>query len=293
MTPPNKPTHREQLIRQLDGAIETWLLDCSYENRSPKTVSFYREFTRPFVDHVGGDIQVADITEAQVRAYFGKVSTEYVKSSRFRALRVFFNWCKRQHYISESPLVLHAPKVRDRVKETFTTGDRDRMLRACAGRCLLRDRAIVWMFWDTGCRLGEMERMEEGHISLDARLVRVIGKGNKERMVSFSLDCRKAVWEYLKAKPESKHLWISNKGGFFSARGMHLMIRRLILKSKIGFRASPHTFRHSLAVRLLSAEVSPLDVQYILGHTSLEMVRRYSRHHQEQRAIEAMRRVQG
>lgn len=292
-----KPTHQKQLIAQrLDKAVETWLSDCRYENRSPRTESFYGEFIAPFVQFIGGHVLVHEITPDHIRKYFDKPNTEYVHSARYRVVRVFFNWSKRQSYLFDTPLVIRAPKVVDRVKELFSKEDYERMLRACSGRCMLRDKAILMLFWDTGMRPSEMARSQLSWVSLDAKMVKVLGKGNKERLIPIRGETIRALWAYIKTRQDNDAgLFLSNKGWQLTIRGIHIMVRKLMRKAGIKYKASPDTFRHTLTDRLLSADppLSPLEVQYILGHRTLSMVQRYARRREAQRAIEAMRRVQG
>lgn len=289
-------THPEQLI-SLSRAINEWLMDCKLENKSPATLRFYRYFTKGFLADIG-DRPIGQITPDMVRLYFANAQDghQHAHASRFRAIRRLFRWAVEMHYIEHSPVTIKPPKVPEVIQPTLSAADCDALLKACSGKFASRDKAILLVFMDTGARLGEMTRLKLDHVSLEGRLLKLLGKGNKERIVAIRPETARTIWQYYKWRTDYAfgkkldHLWISDDRKPLTQHGIELVLQRVSKKAGVA-NCHPHAFRHTFAQNFLEAGGNPLDLQYLLGHTTLEMVRRYSRFQEQQRAIQAQRRI--
>ncbi len=142
-----------------------------------------------------------------------------------------------------------------------------------------RDKAILGLFIDTGIRVTELASLHFADADLDRGRIKVNGKGAKERFVFCGNTCRRALWRYINTdRPDvaSDRLLINSYGQPPKARGILEMIRRCEKRAVItGVRCSPHTLRHTFAKRFLLNGGDVFTLQQILGHSSLEMVRRY------------------
>jgi site-specific recombinase XerD len=112
-------------------------------------------------------------------------------------------------------------------------------------------------------------------INIERGIIKVIGKGDKERLMRIGLKTQKALWNYLSRRnSELRHVWIGKNNEPFTATGIAQMIRNL--GKRLGIKLSPHKLRHSFAISFLRNGANPFELQIALGHTTLEMTKRYT-----------------
>lgn len=288
---------REMLLDNLISksvaeALDEFLMDLKIEERSPKTILFYRDRLKWFVDFIKPEALLKDIGTGDIKKFFDTQNREHIYAyhAKYRALRSFLNWCVRQKYLLENPLTFSPPKLPDIIKPAFTDAELRRIISACQGSLGQRNKAMVLVLIDTGIRREELARIKITNINLDARLVSITGKGRKERMMPVSPTTLKAIWQYLKArKNPSDFLWLSEEGKPLTGDGVGQMLQDLMRKASITeHKASCHVFRHTFANNFLDTGGDSLDLQYLLGHASLKMVENYSRAHKQRRALKAL-----
>lgn len=200
-----------------------------------------------------------------------------------RALRGFFNWIYREGYTRENILAnLRPPKAPRTLAEVLRDEEVGRIL-ACVDPETSwgsRDSAMLIVMLDTGLRLSEVANLAMANAHLDEGYLKVMGKGAKERMVPIGGVAQKALLRYVyKFRPEPLNasedtLFLTPEGRAMSANGVQMVIRRLALKSGVK-RLHPHLCRHTFATNYLMNGGDVFTLQQILGHTTLEMVRRY------------------
>lgn len=200
-----------------------------------------------------------------------------------RALRGFFNWIYREGYTRENILAnLRPPKAPRTLAEVLRDEEVGRIL-ACVDPETSwgsRDSAMLIVMLDTGLRLSEVANLAMANAHLDEGYLKVMGKGAKERMVPVGGVAQKALLRYVyKFRPEPLNasedtLFLTPEGRAMSANGVQMVIRRLALKSGVK-RLHPHLCRHTFATNYLMNGGDVFTLQQILGHTTLEMVRRY------------------
>ena len=275
----------EQMIRRKDvsEAVEEYLTDLRIENKTPKTLRFYRQNLEPFVRT---DIprELSAIGPEHIKQFFRSEESghPYRTHAEYRALRAFFNWAIVQNYILRNPVLsLKAPKLPEKLIPTFTVDEIRAMLAECSTKTLIgrRDRAIILVLFDTGIRLKELIGLTLQDIDIDHGFLRVMGKGNKERIVRISNRTLKELWAYLKLHGgKSQKLWLSEERQALTDSGVAQLLRRL--GKKVGIenkRCSPHTFRHTFAVNFLRSGGNIRDLMSLGGWQSLEMVMRYTK----------------
>jgi len=282
----------DQLIPKSVGeALGEFLLDLKIEERSPRTLRFYRERLKWFVDFIGPSTLLGLIKTKNIREFFSVQDSRriYGYHAKYRALRAFLNWCVKQKYLLDSPLTFSPPTLPDIIKPAFTDEELKRILDSCIGSLGLRNKTMVMVLIDTGIRLEELTRIKIEDINVDARLMSIHGKGRKERLVHISPITLKTIWQYLKVRGNpSEYLWLTEEGRHITGGGISEALETVRERAGIPKHKTVHTFRHTFANNRLDEGMNPLDLQYLLGHADLTMVERYSRAHKERRALKAL-----
>ena len=194
-------------------------------------------------------------------------------------MQTLFNWAVSEGLVTENPVLrIKPPKEPKRVIKALTNEEISRIL-AVLGRNFegIRNKALILLLLDTGLRLGEVTGITMDSIDFDQQVITVLGKGAKERRVRFGSRTAKALWHYLalrnRISSESKALWLTRQGEALTANAIALVLKRI--GQKTGIKVHAHKLRHTFAIMMLRNGTSPFEVQYLLGHSTLEMTRRY------------------
>ena len=145
-----------------------------------------------------------------------------------------------------------------------------------------RDRLLLEMLYATGVRVGELVDIKRKNIDKGKRMILILGKGNKERYVTYGEYCEDALTEYLEDgyltlnKEKSEYLFLNQNGGVLTERGVRYILDQLIQKTSLNKSISPHMIRHSFATHLLNAGCDLLTVQKLLGHESIKATQVYT-----------------
>ena len=144
---------------------------CSARDKSKRTIQFYQERIRPFVNFIGSETQLQQITTQEIKSYFSNQDIQHIYAyhAKYRTLRAFLNWSVKQNYLSKSPLTINAPKLPFKIMPIFTDEDMRAMLKACDDNNGVRNKAIILTLYDTGLRLGELLGMKLGDIEIESR----------------------------------------------------------------------------------------------------------------------------
>jgi len=257
-----------------------YLISCRVEGKASNTIRVYSMALNNLLS--SSDSSMPDANSIRLSLYelekrglsFGAIHVHY------RGLKTFFNWLVREGHLKESPLRnIKPPKLDTVLIKPFTSEDINRLLLVTSGTRFIdfRNRAIVLVFLDTGIRVQEMAGLRIRDIDFGTGMVRVFGKGRKERYVRIGKTGRKALLNYLaKRDDELPCMWLTEERKPLSQDGVTIMVRRLCKWAKItGVKCGPHTFRHTAAINYLRNGGSEFTLQIMLGHTSLAMTRRY------------------
>jgi integrase/recombinase XerC len=148
------------------------------------------------------------------------------------------------------------------------------------GATALRARAILELLYATGIRCSELVGLDVSSIDLRARMLRVLGKGRKERILPFGARAAEALAAYLRVRlalhPRSDALFLNHRGGRLTDRSVRLLMARRVRDMPRTCRATPHTLRHSFATHLLERGADLRAIQELLGHSSLATTQRYT-----------------
>ena len=145
-----------------------------------------------------------------------------------------------------------------------------------------RDQAILELFYASGVRVSELAALDVHSIDLAAGVMRVLGKGNRERQVFFGKTAAQALRDYLAARelggvgPSEPALFLNRHGQRLSTRGVHLLIKKHSRRTGVSTRTSPHTLRHAFATHLLDNGADLRSIQELLGHQQLSTTQKYT-----------------
>ncbi len=257
-----------------------------------KDVEEYAEFLQKnnFIDNIDGILNVAAET---VRAYLGYLFRRKVKkvtvNRKISSLRSFYKFLIRSGKTKNNPAgMIQSSKTEKYMPNFLSVDEMFELLHAqnetsTAG---LRNRAILELFYSSGLRLGELAGLNVMDLDFDQALVKVRGKGRKERIVPVGAPARKVLQEYLAKTREVRKktsedvfnspLFLNLRGVRITARSIARIVDEATKKSKIGRKISPHALRHTFATHLLNAGADLRSIQELLGHESLSTTQKYT-----------------
>lgn len=186
--------------------------------------------------------------------------------SQIRAIKVFFRWAFRQGYLPQNPAAELTPPRSHRLPKSLSRSDLDRLLdRVHRGQwpTAARDYALLCWLADTGCRLNETVQLQIGDIDFETQTARVIGKGDKERLVGFGPVTLAALRAYLKERTMGP-VWLTFKGQRLRYWGVHHAIRWISIRTGIPF--GPHRLRHTFGTLWIEEGGEVAHLQTLMGH---------------------------
>jgi integrase/recombinase XerC len=259
-------------------------------NASPHTVRAYGEDLEQFARHLraelGRDARPRDVDHLLIRSFLARLHREGLKTSsaarKLATLRTFFRYLCREGILDRNPArALLSPRQEKRVPTHLDENDVARLLEMPGdGDAAVRGRALLEMLYATGIRCSELVGLDLCEVDLDARMIRVLGKGRKERIVPFGHRAQAALLAYLPvrdhARPREDAVFVNARGGRLTDRSVRLLVARRVREVALARRISPHTLRHSFATHLLQRGADLRSIQELLGHARLATTQRYT-----------------
>ena len=295
-------------------------------NASPHTVRAYDSdlsqlltFLRDYCQRPRYDLVPADITRPALRGFLAdllkKGDSRASAARKLAAVRTFLRFLRREGYIEHDPgLLVATPKREEHLPVHLEAAEMTRLLETpdTSTRLGRRDRAILELLYASGLRLGELVGLDLEDVNLSSRMVRVMGKGRKERVVPFNRSAAEAVRAWLpdrealrrearsaaaaapiaaggrarstagraarpvRRQPEAEALFLNYRGTRLSARHVHRLVRHYVAACSTRFGISPHAIRHSFATHLLERGADFRAIQELLGHVRLGTTQRYT-----------------
>ena len=287
------------------GALSKYFETCNRsDGKSKDTIKWYNQTLKQFekfLMETGKPTNIADIGEPEVREYiiylqerrrwpnkpYASLDSQQLSAisvqTYVRALRAFFRWLWKEGYTASNRLAyLKPPKAPNKLVEILRSKEISDIFRSIntstpAGT---RNFSMLMLFLDSGLRCSELRGFTMDDINIDGRYLKVMGKGGKERIVPFGVSTEKALLRYsLRFRPEPtnptvRHFFLTLDGKPLTKNCVYLIIRRVAIKSGVT-RLHPHLCRHTFATNYLINGGDVFSLQQILGHTTLEMVKRY------------------
>jgi site-specific recombinase XerD len=308
----------------MESAIEDYLQDHAGGNHSTKTLEWHRTalgLLRGFLKEERSITLIGEVDAPDISAWFafmrtspgsrGKIRSERTIQTYARSARAFFHWLVRRETIASNPFDrVTFPRVGKPLIQTIEAEEFERLLLACspsnesgpiADRAGARNRAILWVFYDTGIRISELCGLRLGDFDRKRGMLTVTGKGSKERRVALGQNCLRNLLYYLdRHRPDEEelaewgssgedHLFLSETRTPLTKNGVTLLFARLRKRAGItGKRISAHIFRHSFAIRYLVLGNDPFSLQELLGHEDMTTVKLYM--HMNDETIQSQKR---
>ncbi|MCK4409282.1 MAG: tyrosine recombinase [Candidatus Eisenbacteria sp.] len=284
-------TRRERGGRLFRRAVENFLTDLDRRNFSPHTVAAYKRDLARFADflsEVTHDDQprLARFESTAVRRFVAwMVSSRYARRSVQRnlaALRSLAKYLIKRKAIRANPtLGLTAPKPARRLPSFLTRRETDLLFRCPVQPTTaeLRDRAILELLYGTGIRLSELVSLSLRDVDTSGGLVRVTGKGRKQRVVPLGRSAGESITRYREALgggAAGDPLFLNMRGGRLSGRSVQRLVAKRLAQVSEARSLSPHVLRHTFATHLLNAGADLRAVQELLGHASLSSTQIYT-----------------
>jgi integrase/recombinase XerC len=274
---------------------------------SRHTVTAYENDVATFLKHTAqirqkpvDELSPADVDAFAIRAFLGELHKQRISASssarKLSAIRTFVKFLRREDLIENDPSSLvAAPKKPQTIPAHLTIDEMSKLLEMPDSSTPLgrRDRAILELFYASGLRLSELVGLGIEDVNLSGRMVRVLGKGKKERLVPFNTSTADAIRAWLKdrnptgqreeGRGQTKHarrvaapLFLNYRGGRLSTRSVDRLVRRYVAVCGAKFGISAHALRHSFATHLLANGADLRAIQELLGHARLSTTQRYT-----------------
>ncbi len=246
-----------------------------------------REFNA-FLESHFGDVDIdclAKIDRIVLRRYLAQLHKKNRKSTigrKLSALRTFFRYLVREGHLSANPGDLVSTPRQEKYLPTVMTVDETFALIDSinkADRLSLRDRAIFELLYSSGLRVSELTGLDVGKVYFDQELVRVTGKGEKERIVPVGQHALNALRAYLEERGspgDQEPMFLNRNGGRLTPRSIQRHLKKHLLLAGILKDATPHALRHSFATHLLDGGADLRAIQELLGHASLSTTQKYT-----------------
>ncbi len=293
-------------------------------NASAHTVRAYDSDLTQFLAHAAAaagvkarDLAPTQLDRLALRGFLGALHSQGLARAsaarKLAAARTFLRYLRREGLIDDDPGALVAtPKREIRMPAHLSEDEMSKLIESPAGDTVLarRDRAILELFYASGLRLSELAGLDVDDVNLSAKMVRVLGKGGRERIVPFNGSAAKAVREYLKGRDtllqsgpapaghgrrsgrdaggsgrvrhRADHgrkrdpLFLNFRGSRLTTRSIDRLVRRYVTATSARTGISPHALRHSFATHLLQRGADLRVIQELLGHARLSTTQRYT-----------------
>jgi len=273
------------------------------ENASAHTVraydsdlSQYLAFLASHLDRRVADLAPADLGHLNARAFLGDLNrrgnSKASAARKLSAIRAFGRYLRREGLIEGDPAALVGmPRREQRIPSHLAVDEMSKLLETPdttdpLGR---RDQAILELFYASGLRLSELVGLDLDDVNLSGRVVRVLGKGRKERIVPFNQSAAGALRTWMvdreafpqpprivRSRRHREPLFLNYQGGRLSPRSVDKLVRRYVAACSTRYGISPHALRHSFATHLLEAGADLRAIQELLGHARLSTTQRYT-----------------
>jgi integrase/recombinase XerC len=278
------------LIEYIEPFI-TWLND--EKGYSRHTIVNYRRDLLEFADEAGRKTDIGSLDTRIIRNYVYSLNIRNKSSSvarKLSTLRTFFKFMEQEHVIRHNPMgSISMPKQEQHIPVFLSVDEVFALLESPGKEGKVRDSAILELLYSTGMRVSELVACNLASLDFDNEMVRVKGKGNRERIIPVGEQAVKGVRAYCVEREEllrnclqqgkkidREALFLNNRGTRLTARSVERLIAEYGRKAGIDKPVTPHVLRHSFATHLLEMGADMRSVQELLGHASLSTTQKYT-----------------
>ncbi len=275
-----------------DEAVDRFLANARTARRlSPNTLEAYGGDLSRLCAHLDAknlrDVTVldADTLRAFLAEEKGRGLADTSLARVVATIRSLFKYLQREKIVLANPAAaLRSPRRRRTLPEPLTRAEVERVLSLPlpGGALGARNRAIIEVLYSAGLRVSELVGLDLDRMDLERGVIRVLGKGRKERLAFLGAPARRAVERFLALRQtsgkrdESDAVFTNNRGGRLSTRSVERLVKRELARAGLAGRGSPHTLRHSFATHMLDAGADLRTVQELLGHADAATTQIYT-----------------
>jgi integrase/recombinase XerC len=297
----------------MKSAIEQFLAYLkAVRNASPHTIRSYRNDLGQFREYLSPpgapEVQLREIDHRMIREFLGHLHDRRLQkrslARKLASLRSLFKFCAREGMVRDNPARLVAtPKLPTRIPAVLSAEDMngflDRLASGAlarpshrskngteAGLMLQRDRAILELLYASGLRVSELTGLDLGDIDRKQQMLRVVGKGNKERIIPYGSKAEQALaaYEPIRARllrqaggrGQAQALFLNRTGRRLGPRSVGRIVKKYVRLVNVNWDLHPHSLRHAFATHLLADGADLRAIQELLGHASLSTTQRYT-----------------
>ena len=276
----------------LQEKVKPYLEYCIYRKElDTKTIKAYRIDLTQFFSYV----QSAEPEKETIEQYITDLHKKYKQKTikrKIASIKAFYSYLEEEELVEQNPFrkikvkfketiilprIIHREEIEQLLNYIYASLS---SLSRIQYKHSLRDAAVIEVFFATGARVYEISNIRVENINLNSGLIRIMGKGGKERYIQISntavLDILRKY--YAENEPEIKksgYFFINNRGNRYTEQSIRLMLKKYTLKAGIQRKITPHMFRHSFATYLIEEGVDVSCVQQILGHSSMKTTQIY------------------
>jgi len=294
-----------EIATDLSGLISGYSLCAQTEGKSPNTIAIVANSVKYLNDFLGTNGLSTNVTQIGVRELrvfilhpqqkrcfsnhpYSKTQQRglsgHTVNTYTRSIRAFWSWLVEEEIIEGNPFSrLKIPKPPKKVIATFSQYQIESLLSIMNNSPEgYRDMVIILTLLDTGLRVNELINLKMDNVWLEESLIKVLGKGNKERLVPIGKQIRKLLWRYISryrpepVRPNLDNLFLNRDGRPLTKNRLDSLMKHYgKLAGLTGIRCSPHTFRHTFCIQFLRNGANLFSLQQMTGHSSLEVLRGY------------------
>lgn len=261
------------------------------KNASPHTITNYRRDLLQLARYLENRrLNLRGIDNIVLRGFLAALFDKGEKKStvgrKLAAIRSFFQFCVRKRWMDDNPAKIVATPKQDKPVPSFLSEEEMQEfldLPQTAKPLDKRDKAMMELLYATGIRVSELVGIDLEDVKFTERLIRIKGKGKKERLVPFGKMAEESLRSYLRARSlinkgqvEETPLFLNYRGRKLSPRSVERTVDKYIRRSAVRRKISPHSLRHSFASHLLSRGADLRVIQELLGHESLATTQKYT-----------------
>jgi len=272
---------------KLDEWLNRFFVSLEAKDASPHTIKNYQVDLREFVI-MNKIASVNQLNSLTVRNFLASLTEKGYKKStlarKLACLRSFFRFLVREGQMEKNPAQdIATPKRERKLPDFLEVEEIERLIQeaSIASRTSKRDRAILEMLYGAGIRVSELVGLDQDYVDLLGGVVRIRGKGKKERIVPIGSKAQEALTDYMTMREVDKSkdreaIFLNKNGTRLTDRSVRRILLKYVRKAAINKDISPHTLRHSFATHLLDRGADLRSVQELLGHESLSTTQIYT-----------------
>lgn len=274
----------DQALAFFDGQLKT-------QNRSEHTVIAYHNDIMQFLNFLGQEmgvepekVSIEEVTVDWVRSFLSDLTDQGLErksmARKLAALRSFFKFLCKDGYLTQNPVQrISTPKLGRKLPEFLYLEQMEKLLQTpdCTTVLGVRDQVILELLYGSGLRVSELAILNREDVDIDQMLLRIKGKGKKERLVPMTKYALEAIQAYLNMRENSqKALLLNYQGSRLSVRSIRRILNNLANQAGLPLHIHPHMLRHSFATHLLDGGADLRSVQELLGHAKLSSTQIYT-----------------